>query len=100
MRLDEDAARLVAPSGAAGDLLNLLKAALRRPQVAPRKAEVRIDHADERKVGEMVALGHQLRADDHIDGAGFHRADEFSSAKRRPYRVGRNDGGAGLREQL
>ena len=98
--LDEDAARLVAAAGAAGDLLDLLEAALGRAQVAAGKAEVGIDHADQGQVGEVIALGHQLGADDDVDRAGLHRADELRGAQRRPDGVRGDDRGARIGEQL
>ena len=75
--LDQDAARLVAAAGAAGDLRDLLEAALGGAQVAAGKAEVGIDHADQGEVGEMIALGDELGADDDVDLARLHRADEL-----------------------
>ena len=72
--LDEDAARLVAAPGAAGDLLDLLEAALGGAQVAALQAEVGVDHADQGEVGEMIALGDELGADDDVDLARLHRA--------------------------
>src|SRR2546423_1687409 len=65
--LDEHAARLVAASRAAGDLLNLQKAALRRPQIPAGEAEISINDADECQVWEVITLGHKLRADHHVD---------------------------------
>ena len=65
--LDEHAAGLVAAAGAAGDLLDLLEAALGGAQVAAGEAEVGIDHADQGEVGEVIALGDQLGADDDVD---------------------------------
>ena len=100
MGLDEHAARLVAAPGAAGDLLDLLEAALGRAQVAAGEAEVGIDHADQGQVGEVIALGDQLGADDDVDRAGFHRADELGRAQRRPDGVGGDDRGARIGEQL
>ena len=72
---------LVAAAGAAGDLLDLLEAALGRAKVAAGQAEVGIDHADQSQVGEVIALGDQLGADDDVDRAGLHRADELRGAR-------------------
>ena len=66
MGLDKHSSRLVAAPGAAGDLLDLLEAAFSRAQVASLQAQVGVDHADEREIGEVIALGHQLRADDDV----------------------------------
>ena len=79
--LDEHPSGLVAAPGAAGDLLDLLEAALGRAQVAAGQAEVGIDHADQGEIGEVIALGHQLGADDYVDRAGLHRADELGRAQ-------------------
>jgi hypothetical protein len=97
--LDEHAPRLVAAAGAAGDLLDLLEAALGRAQIAALQAEIGIDHADQRQIGEVIALGHQLRADDDVDLARLPSRDELGGALRRPDGVGRDDRGARVREQ-
>ena len=100
MGLDEHAPRLVAAAGAARDLLDLLEAALGRAKVAAGEAEVGIDDADQRQVGEVVALGHQLGADDDVDRARFHRADELGGPERRPDGVRGDDRRPRIREQL
>src|SRR5437763_10807646 len=50
--LDEYASGLVAAAGAAGDLLDLLEAALGRAQVAAGEAEIGVDDADQSEIGE------------------------------------------------
>ena len=100
MGLDEHAAGLVAAAGAAGDLLDLLEAALGGAEVAAGEAEVGVDHADQRQVGEVIALGDQLRADHDVDRAGLHRADELGRAQRRPDGVGGDDRRPRFGEQL
>ena len=100
MGLDEHAAGLVAAAGAAGDLLDLLEAALGGAKIAAGEAEVGIDHADQRQVGEVIALGDQLRADHDVDRARLHRADELGGAQRRPDGVGRDDRRPRFGEQL
>ncbi len=82
MRLDENAPRLIAAASPTGDLLDLLEAALRSAQVAAREAEVGVNHADEREVGEMIALGDELRPDHNVDRARFHCPDELRCPKR------------------
>ena len=99
MGLDQHPARLVAAPGAAGDLLDLLEAALGGAQIAARQAEVGVDHPDQRQVGEMIALGDQLGADDDVDLAGLHRRDELGGARRRPDGVGGDDRGARFGKQ-
>ena len=100
MGLDQHAARLVAAPGAAGDLLDLLEAALGRAKVAALEAEVGVDHADQGQIGEVIALGDQLRADDDVDFLLLHRPDEIGGAGRRPDGIGSDDRGAGVGEQL
>ena len=99
MGLDEHAARLVAAAGAAGDLADLLEAALGGAQVAAGKAEIGIDHADQGQVGEVIALGDELGADDDVDLARLHPRDELGRLGRRPDRVGGDDRGARVGEQ-
>ena len=99
MGLDEDAAGLVAAAGAAGDLADLLEAALGRAQIAARQAEIGVDHADQGEVGEMIALGDELGADDDVDLARLHPGDELGRLGRRPDRVGGDDRGARLGKQ-
>ena len=60
--------RLRAPCPS-GDLMQQLQRPLARAEVAAGKAEVGIDHAHQRQMRKMPALGHDLRADDEIDGA-------------------------------
>ena len=89
MGLDQHPARLVAAPGAAGDLLDLLEAALGGAQIAAVEPEVGIDHADQGQVGEMIALGDQLGADDDVDLARLHPRDELGGLGGRPDRVAR-----------
>ena len=99
MGLDIDPPRLVATTGAAGDLLDLLEAAFRRTKVAALQAEIGVDHADQGEVGEMIALGHELGADDNVDLLRVHRPDEFGGASRGPDGVAGDDRGARVGEQ-
>ena len=99
MRLDEYPARLVSPAGAPRDLLDLLKAALGRAEVAAGQAEVGVHHSDQGQVGEVIALGDQLGADDDFDGVRLHPGDEIGSAGGRPDGVGRDDRGPRLGEE-
>ena len=66
---------LLAP-GAAGDLVEQLEGALGGAQVAAAEAEIGVDHADQREVGEVVALGDDLGAEQDVDGVGLHRLDQ------------------------
>ena len=98
--LDQHFARLGPAPGAPGDLRDLLEGALGRAQVAAFEAEIGIDHADQRQVGEMIALGDQLRADDHVDRACFGLGDELGGLGGRPERVGGDDRDPRLGQQL
>ena len=81
MGLDQHPPGFVAAAGAPGDLLDLLEAALGGAKVAAGQAEIGIDHADQGEVGEVIALGHQLGADDDVDRALLHRPDELGGAR-------------------
>ena len=61
-------------AGAAGHLIEKLEGALGGAQVAVREAEIGVDHADQRQLREVVALGDELGADDDIDLAVLDRA--------------------------
>ena len=63
-----DAAALVAP-GAADHLVEQLKRPLGGARIAIAEAEIGIDHADQIEPREIMALRHQLRADDDVDAA-------------------------------
>ena len=99
MGLDEHAAGLVAATGAAGDLRDLLEAALGGAQVAALKAEIGVDHPDQGEVGEVIALGHQLRADDDVDLVRVHCADKLGGLGRGPDGIAGDDRGARVGEQ-
>ena len=90
--LDEDMARLFAAPGAPGDLHDLLEGAFGRAQVAALQPQVRIDHADQGQVREMIALGDELGADDDVDVPSLDRLHEIGGAGGRVQRVGRGDG--------
>ena len=45
------------------------------------KAEIAVDDADEREVGEVVALGHDLRADDDVDLARLDLVDRCRASR-------------------
>src|SRR3546814_9002516 len=52
-RLDEHAAGLLAPTGAAGYLCDLLECPLRCAEIAPLQPKVGIDHPHQRQIGEV-----------------------------------------------
>ena len=45
-------------------------------QVAAAEAQIGVDHADQGEVGEVVALGDDLGADQHVDPALLHGLDD------------------------
>src|SRR3546814_12337714 len=75
---------------------DLLKGALGRAQVAAVEPEVGIDDADEGEVGEMIALGDELGADDDIDQPALDIVDEFGGFRGRPQGVRSDDRDARL----
>ena len=66
-RLDSASPRALAAAGAAGDLGQQLERALRGAEVGEAQADVGDDHADQRDLREVVALGDHLRADQHVE---------------------------------
>src|SRR5215475_223262 len=69
MRLQIADAATLLPPGTADDLMQKLKRALGRARVTVCQAEIGVDHADQIELGEMVALGHKLRADDDVEAS-------------------------------
>src|SRR3546814_9964815 len=69
----------------------LLKGALGRAQGAAVEPEVGIDDADAGEVGEMIALGDELRADDDIDQPALNIVDALGGFRGRPERVRSDD---------
>ncbi len=59
-----------------GHLVEQLERALGGAQVAAAEAEIGVDHAHQREVGEVVALGDDLGAEQDVDGVGLHRPDD------------------------
>ena len=66
--------RCVAP-GAAGGLHQQREQPLGRAEVAGEQRAVGVDRGHQRDAPEVVALGHHLRADQHVDLAGVHGAE-------------------------
>ena len=82
-RLNDRLAGTLAAPGAAGDLRQQLERALGRSEVREAEADVGGDHADQRHVGKVVALGDHLRADQDVDFAArdfLERLDEAALA--------------------
>ena len=64
--LEQHAAGPLGPPGAAGDLMEKLIGPLAGPQIAAGHPEIGIDHPDQRQHREVVALGDDLGADQHV----------------------------------
>ena len=75
-RLQQDAPRPQRPAGAAADLGEELKRPLGRAQIAAGEAEIGIDDADQGQQREVIALGDDLGADDHVDGVRLDPRDQ------------------------
>src|SRR3954468_18767823 len=69
MRLQETNAAARFAASAADHLMQQLEGALGGARIAIRQSQIRVDDADEIELGEMVPLGHELRADDDVDAA-------------------------------
>ena len=54
-------------SGASGHLHQLRKQTFRRPEIRAEQGTIRVDHPDQRQVGEVVPLGDHLGADEDVD---------------------------------
>ena len=65
--LDEDLTRLFAAPCPASGLRNLLEGAFGGAQIPALKPQIGVDHPDQSQFGKMIALRHQLRADDDVD---------------------------------
>ena len=78
-RLHEHAP-VAAASGAAGELRDEREGALLGAEVREAQRRVGVEHDGERDVGEVVALGHHLRADEH---AGRARLEAGAGRRRR-----------------
>ena len=75
-------ARPVGAPGAAGDLMEQLIGPLAGPQIAAGHAEIGIDDPDQRQQRKMVALGDDLRADQHVVAMRRDRLDQLGSGAR------------------
>ena len=100
MRLQKaDAAPLLA-AGAADHLMQQLERALGRARIAIAEAEIGIDDADQIELGEMMALGDQLRADDDVEAALRHVVEFLAQALHRFHQIARQHQDARAGKQL
>ena len=85
--------------GAAGHLHQLREQALAGAVVLREQRGIGIEHADERQLLEVVALGDHLRADQDVDVAAVHRVERFLCAALPARGIGVDAQDARLREQ-
>ena len=89
--LDQGAARLLAAPRPSRHLRHQRPGALTAARIARFKCKIGINDADQCQMRKMMALGHQLRADDEVIFTAFHLADRI--AQQNPARqVARQDG--------
>ena len=86
-------------SGPPRHLMQELERALGRARVAVAHAEIGVDDADQVELGEMMALGDKLRADDEIDAAFRDLVELLAHALDGRDQVARQHQDAGLREE-
>src|SRR5258705_518408 len=97
--LQEPVAAASLASGPPRHLMQELERALGRARVAVAHAEVGVDDADQVELGEMMALGDKLRADDEIDAAFRDLVELLAHALAGRDQVARQHQDAGLREE-
>ena len=85
--LEQDPAGPPAAPGAPAHLMEQLIGALGRAHVAARQPQVGIHHAYQRKLWEVMPLGHHLRADQHVDLAGHDGVHEVLDLARAAHRI-------------
>ena len=76
VRLDDHPARPLAAPRAARHLLQQLEGPLPGAKVRQVHGLIGRQHADQRDPGKVVALGHHLRPDQHVDLAGVHAGEQ------------------------
>ena len=100
MRLQVAAADAGVAPGAADHLMQELERALGGARIAVGEAEVGIDDADEVELGEVMALGDELRADDDVEAALRDVVQLLAQPVDRGDEVAREHQHPRLREQL
>jgi hypothetical protein len=98
--LHERPTRPVAAPRPAGHLLEQLKGALRGARIARSKADVRVEHADQRHPRKVVALGDELRADHDVDLTRRNRGELRAQPLRAAWEVAREHDRALARKEL
>src|SRR6185369_17684766 len=100
MRLQQPDAAAFLASGAADHLMQKLEGALRRTRIAVAEAEVAVDDADQIELGEMMALGDELRADHNIEASLRHIVQLTAQPLDRLNEIARQHQDARLGKQL
>ena len=96
--LQQAEALLAGAPGPAGHLAQQLEGALGGARIAIGEAEIGVDHADQRHVREIVALGDELRADDDVGLALGDRLELEPQPPHAAQHVGRQHDGARVGE--
>jgi hypothetical protein len=77
-----------------------LEGALGRARIAIAETEIGIDNADQIELGKMMALGHQLRADDNVKAARRHVVEFLAQALHGLHQIAREHQNALVGKQL
>ena len=100
VRLQITVAAPLLAAGAADHLMQQLERALGRARIAVRKSEIGVDNADQIELGEMMALGDELRADDDVETALRHVVQFLPQPLHGVDQVARQHQDAGAGKQL
>lgn len=94
--LDDDVPGPIAAPSAARHLRKNLKRALRGAEVGQIQGKIRLQHADQRDGGEVMAFGDHLRANQDVDVAPPHVAQHPRAHAHGVCRVAIESGEAGI----
>src|SRR6478752_1404061 len=97
--LDQAAAGNGLAAGAPRHLIEKLKRALRGARIGMGEAKIGVDHADQRQAREVVAFGHELRADDDVDLAVLDLAQGLAQIADARREIARQEHAARLGEE-
>ena len=98
VRLQKAEAAALLAAGAADHLMQQLERALGGARIAVGEPEIGIDDADQIELGEMVALGDELRADDDVEAALRHVVELLAQPLDRFHQIARQHQDARVRE--
>ncbi len=94
--LDERPSLDVAPPCPSRHLAEQLEGPFAGARIGCFERQIGVDHADQRQLGKMMPLGHELRADDEIMSPGGDLAQRFLE-RRTPNEIARQDDETRLR---